>query len=247
VDVGPVRQLRVSVSALAANIAREGRRGPVLVDVTADAFGLGRERVARAAREAGARGLYAAHVDDALALGQHAAGFEVYVGSVGPDRRAEAEAAGVLPVEAADAPVVRDSVYGFDGRAEATVSLRTEVISTKLITAGDGVSYGYTYRAERDERTALVALGYGDGVHRHAGNRASVLVDGCPAPVVGRVAMNVFVVSLGDRSVEPGAPVVVFGDPEQGETDLVEWSRVLGVAPAAVVAAIGDRVARVES
>jgi alanine racemase len=122
--------------------------------------------------------------------------------------------------------------------------LMSRVLSTKTIRAGDGVSYGYTYRAPSDGRTALVGIGYGDGIHRHAGNRLHVLVDGELAPVVGRVAMNVFVVFLSDRGVADGAAVSVFGDPGLGEPSLLEWSRTLDVEPASVTAGIGRRVER---
>jgi alanine racemase len=240
----PLRQLCMFGSSLAENVAAEAASGPVVVDVSANGFGLGVERVAAIARDAGAAGLFAATADDALAARRVAPDMTVVVGRANPLRRAELGPAGVVAAGESPGRVVRDGVYGFDGRSRATASLRTEVLSLKRIRSGDGVSYGYTYRATRDEYTALVALGYGDGVHRHAGNRAHVLVDGRRVPIVGRVAMNVFVVSLGDDAVDPGAPVTVFGEPTAGEPPLAEWSAALGVAPAAVLAGLGDRVER---
>jgi alanine racemase len=240
----PLRQLCVFVSSLAENVATEAASGPVVVDVSANAFGLGVERVAAVARDAGASGLFAVTADDALAARRAAPDMTVVVGRVHPLRGAELAAAGVRVAGESPGRAVRDGVYGFDGRSRATASLRTEVLSLKRIRAGDGVSYGYTYRAPRDEYTALVALGYGDGIHRHAGNVAHVLVDGRRVPVVGRVAMNVFVVSLGDDAVAPGAPVAVFGEPAAGDPPLGEWSAALDVAPAAVLAGLGDRVER---
>lgn len=239
----PVRQLRVFHSALEENIAREADAGPVLVDVSADAFGLGVERVAASAREAGASGVFVASADGALSVRAILPDIDILVGRAAPDRRAELDSARIRSVSDDDV-VIRDSAYGFDGRSRATVSFHSEVLSTKSIRAGDGVSYGYTYRAERDGGTALVALGYGDGIHRHAGNRCSVLVDGVTSPIIGRVAMNVFVVSLGDRSVELGAPVTIFGDPEAGEPPIAGWSEALGVPCSVVTAGIGGRVER---
>ena len=43
----------------------------------------------------------------------------------------------------------------------------------------------------------LVPLGYGDGIPRHAGNRAEVGWSGGRAPVRGRICMDQFVVDLG--------------------------------------------------
>jgi alanine racemase len=243
--MGPVREARVFVDALTANISKAAERGPLLVDVSADAYGHGVERVAAAARAVGVSALFAATADDALRVVSLVPGADVVVGRAAPHRVDELTSAGVsLLATRSGERVERDGVYGFDAGSASTLSLRSRVLSTKSIRAGDGVSYGYTYRAPSDGRTALVGIGYGDGVHRHAGNVVSVLVDGELHPVVGRVAMNVFVVFLGDRTVADGAPVVLFGDPENGEPSVPDWATALRVEPAAVTAGIGDRVER---
>jgi alanine racemase len=242
--MGPVREARVLADALRENVAALGGAG-VLIDVSADAYGHGVVRVAEAAREVGARSLFVATADDALRTASLVPDADVVVGRVGPVRRGEIAAAGIaLASERPGERIERDGVYGFDGRASAAMSLRSQVLSTKAIRAGDGVSYGYTYRAPRDGRTALVGIGYGDGVHRHAGNTVSVLLDDSMLPVVGRVAMNVFVVFLGDRRVDDGADVVLFGDERRGEPPVTGWAAALGVQPASVTAGIGDRVER---
>ncbi|WP_166426768.1 alanine racemase C-terminal domain-containing protein [Labedella populi] len=234
------------VDALTRNIAATQASGPVLVDVSADGYGHGTVRVAAAARAAGARSLFAATVDDALRTAALVPGADVVVGRVAPGRIDEIRAAGISPLsERPDERVGRDALYGFDGVSAPALSLRSRVLSTKAIREGDGVSYGYTYRAPRDGRTALVGVGYGDGVHRHAGNTVSVLIDGERLPVVGRVAMNVFVVFLDDRAVADGAPVVLFGDPDAGEPSVVDWAAALQVDPAAVTAGIAPRVERI--
>ncbi len=44
-------------------------------------------------------------------------------------------------------------------------------------------------------RVALVPVGYGDGVPRHASSRAEVQIDGSRGRVLGRVCMDQIVVS----------------------------------------------------
>jgi alanine racemase len=242
--MGLVREARVLVDALTENVSTLEQAG-VLIDVSADAYGHGIVRVAEAARSVGIRSLFVATADEALRTASLVPGADVVVGRVSPARRDEMTAAGIaFSSERAGERIERDGVYGFDGRARGTMSLRSRVLSTKAIRAGDGVSYGYTYRAPRDGRTALVGIGYGDGVHRHAGNTVSVLLDGVMLPVVGRVAMNVFVVFLGDRRVDDGAEVVLFGDERSGEPPVTRWAEALAVQPAAVTAGIGARVER---
>ena len=82
---------------------------------------------------------------------------------------------------------------------------------------GQGVSYGYDYRTERETTLALVPLGYADGVPRQAsgagpGRRSAAR----RFTVAGRIAMDQFVVDVGDHSVAVGDEVVLFGDPTLG-------------------------------
>ena len=124
--------------------------------------------------------------------------------------------------------------------------LLVEVLSTKRVPAGAGVSYGHTHVTGAPTVLALAAIGYGDGLPRKAGNRAAVTVrsggHAHPAPIVGRVAMNAFVIDLGERHVAPGETVTVFGDPERGEIPLPEWAASVGESPVAILANLSAHV-----
>ncbi len=69
---------------------------------------------------------------------------------------------------------------------------------------GTGISYGPSFTTARPSRIATLPLGYGDGYPRALSNRASVLVRGRRAPVVGNVAMDALMVDVTDV---PGPPV----------------------------------------
>ena len=240
--MGPVREARILVENLEANIARLASDESVLVDVSADAYGHGAAVVIAAARAAGVDRFFVGRPDEASRVAELAPGARIILGRASSDGTAASPFAPIASLTGAR--VVRDEVYGFDPAANAAMSLRSRVLSTKAISAGDGVSYGYTFRAARVGRTALVGIGYGDGVHRHAGNTCSVTIEGERRPIVGRVAMNVFVVLLGDGRVVPGTPVELFGDPGDGAAGVREWAADLGVESAAVTAGIGRRVER---
>ena len=48
----------------------------------------------------------------------------------------------------------------------------------RSVRAGDGVSYGHTWIAERDTTLALLPIGYADGVFRALSGRMNVLING---------------------------------------------------------------------
>jgi alanine racemase len=140
-------------------------------------------------------------------------------------------------------------LYGIplpDGTATGTpvARLTGRVVTVKAIRAGEGVSYGYIYRAPSDGRIALVTGGYADGVPRSVGNHASVLVDGTLARMIGRVAMDVVVIDLGQARARAGDEVVFLGDPAHGEPGVADWARVAKYDPVDIAASIGPRVQR---
>ena len=91
------------------------------------------------------------------------------------------------------------------------MTVRAPVALTKRVPAGSGVSYGHAYVPDRETTLALVPVGYADGVPRAAGNRAPVLAAGAHRIIAGRVCMDQFVLDVGDATVAPGDPVVLWG------------------------------------
>lgn len=77
------------------------------------------------------------------------------------------------------------------------MTLRARVIATRVVPAGEGVSYGLTWVASVPTRTALVAIGYADGIPRAASGRMEVGINGRRYPQIGRVCMDQIVVDLG--------------------------------------------------
>ncbi|TFC87304.1 alanine racemase [Cryobacterium sp. TMT1-21] len=124
------------------------------------------------------------------------------------------------------------------------MTLRGRVAAVRRVAAGAGVSYDYLWRAPVDGFLALVPLGYADGVPRQASGTARVTVGAATHPIVGRIAMDQFVVSVGDEAVEVGDPVVLFGDPEAGVPGATEWAEAAGTINYEIVTRIGHRVPR---
>ncbi|MET0955448.1 MAG: alanine racemase [Cryobacterium sp.] len=124
------------------------------------------------------------------------------------------------------------------------MTLRGCVAAVRQIAAGDGVSYDFLWRAATDTTLALVPLGYADGVPRQALDGARVLINGVQFPVVGRVAMDQFLVDVGTAAVAVGDDVVLFGDPAAGAPSAAEWGAAAGTINYDIVTRVGARVPR---
>jgi alanine racemase len=124
------------------------------------------------------------------------------------------------------------------------MSAVADLAMVKRIEPGAGVSYGHTWHADRATTVAVVPVGYGDGVPRHAGNRAEVLVAGRRRPVRGRICMDQFVVDLGDDVAAAGDPAVLFGAGRDGEPTAQDWAEACETISYEIVTRIGGRFVR---
>ncbi|WP_309708725.1 alanine racemase C-terminal domain-containing protein [Pseudolysinimonas sp.] len=196
-----------------------------VLDARADAYGHGLEVIAPTALKADVRQIVVSNEQDATVA--IAAGF-----------RREA-------VHIAREPLVADPrAYGLGHDGRPVMSLIGEIVALKRVPPDAGVSYGYTYRTSVATTLALVALGYADGVPRLASNRVRVLVGDATFPLVGRIAMDQFVLDVGDAAIELGSDAVLFGDPARGEPSVLEWSGWTERDPLALTAGIASRVVR---
>jgi alanine racemase len=129
------------------------------------------------------------------------------------------------------------------------MSLTSRVVAVKGLRPGEGVGYGGHFTADEPRAIAVVPAGYADGLDTRMANRASVLVRGHRAPVVGAISMDMMtidVTGLGD--VEPGDEVVIIGrqgDEGWQQIDAREMAAVIGTIPWEIVCRLGTRVERV--
>lgn len=191
---------------------------------------------------------------DALARFEEAVAAAASFGVQPEIRHIAATAAAIeLPETRLDAVRIGVGIYGlspFEDRSSAelglrpAMTLRGAVAAVRRVPAGSGVSYGYVHRAPRDTTLVLVPLGYADGVPRQASGRLPVSIGGRRHTNVGRIAMDQFVVDVGDAAVSIGDEVVLFGDPTLGVPSAGEWANAASTINYEIVSRIGARVPR---
>ncbi len=96
------------------------------------------------------------------------------------------------------------------------MSLISHISYVKNIEAGDEVSYGGTFTAEKTMRIATIPVGYADGYPRLLSGKGYVLIRGQKAPILGRVCMDQFMVDVSHiDGAARGDEVVLLG--KQGD------------------------------
>ena len=147
------------------------------------------------------------------------------------------------------------AVYGEAPSAEVgtaiglqpALSLKAEVSHVKTLAAGERVSYGLRWRAERDTVIATVPLGYADGVTRRlSAVGGEVLIGDRRCPIAGTVTMDQITVDCGPNSaVAPGDEVVLIGGQGREAITAADWAARLDTISYEVLCGIGPRVPRV--
>ena len=93
------------------------------------------------------------------------------------------------------------------------LSLKARITSIRMLYAGEAAGYGLAFTAEQDMRIATIAIGYADGLPRELSNgKGGVLIDGCRAPIIGRICMDQTIVDVSHiPHIRPGDIAVIIG------------------------------------
>ena len=125
-----------------------------------------------------------------------------------------------------------------------TMTLRSKLIATQQLAAGDAVGYGSSFSAESALRIGIVACGYADGYPRHGATGTPVLVDGVRSRTLGRVSMDMLAVDLTPVSAAAsGSEVTLWGEgPNGSRLAIDEVARAAGTIGYELMCALARRV-----
>lgn len=160
------------------------------------------------------------------------------------------------------------ALYGYEPRAPQRPALgtapaltfRTRILHLKSVPPGTALGYGGAFVTRRHSVIAVLPLGYADGVNRrlsfanaprHRRENArprpmNVVIHNQPAPVVGRVSMDLTFVDVTDvNGVRVNDEVVLMGGAASGAPGAVEWADYTGTAAYEILCGISPRVYRV--
>lgn len=140
--------------------------------------------------------------------------------------------------------VISPSTQQLDWRP--VMSLHTRIVLVKTVKSGIPLGYGGTFVTARESRIATIAIGYEDGLRRELSNRGQVIVRGLPAPIVGRVSMDLTLVDV--TEIQPASindEVVIIGSQGAIQIAAEEVAAQIGTISYEVTCGISRRVPRV--
>jgi len=126
------------------------------------------------------------------------------------------------------------------------LSWKTKVAQVKILPAGNTIGYGLTYKTKKKTKIAVIPQGYADGLDRGLSNKGAVLIKGTRCKILGRVAMNMFVVDVSHLSdVKAEDEVVLIGKQKGEQITTEEIAENIGTINYEIVARLSSLLPRI--
>ncbi len=131
------------------------------------------------------------------------------------------------------------------------MTFKSMVNNIRQLHAGESVSYGATWKADKLSTIAVIPAGYADGVHRLLSNRGRALFAGQEVPIVGRICMDFLMLDVTDVVKNSNTQkfdeeeVILFGyDPAGNFLSAEVTAKAAETITWEVLTAVGERVPR---
>lgn len=122
---------------------------------------------------------------------------------------------------------------------------KSRLIHVETVAAGESISYGRTYKTQRETVVGVVSCGYADGYRRSYQAFGKAIVDGKTVPVIGRICMDYMLLDLTDVAApETGMEVVLMGSQDANAISVITLAGAVDSVCGEVSGAISGRVPR---
>ena len=173
-----------------------------------------------------------------------------------PIRHAAASAATFnLPETSLDFVRAGIALYGMDpapnlakpaaAPLQPVLSWRTKLLSIRNLAAGESVSYGGLWTADRDGRIGVTGVGYADGLSRSLAPGGQLLIRGKHAPIRGAICMDTTMIDLTEiPDAQIGDVITIIGSDRGQSISAWDVARQLNTIPYEIFTSIAARVPR---
>ncbi len=108
---------------------------------------------------------------------------------------------------------------------QPAMRLVSTVTKIRSLKAGESVSYGRTFTADKDMKIAVIPLGYYEGLPRSLSNEGSLKYGDEFLPIVGRVCMNHTMLDVTEKDINVGDEIVVFSSDKLDSNSIEQLSK----------------------
>jgi alanine racemase len=125
-------------------------------------------------------------------------------------------------------------------------ALRSRIIQTRWVEAGDSIGYGRRYHASKRSLVGVLPIGWSDGLIRNPKSSVQVLVRGTRCPIIGSINLEHCMADLTRvDGATAGDEVVLFGKQGNEVITLKQHAEWVGVSEMEAVLHFGRSIPRV--
>ena len=113
----------------------------------------------------------------------------------------------------------------FKPELKQVMGLKGRITNIHTMHKGSGISYGYSYKADKDIKVATIPVGYADGVPRALSNKICAELNGQRIKQIGNITMDQMMFDITGVDANEGDIITLLNDKE---LSIDNWASILG-------------------
>lgn len=122
------------------------------------------------------------------------------------------------------------------------IGLKGRITRIHEMPKGEGISYGYTYVADKDIKVATVPIGYADGLERVLSNKIYGILNGQKVKQIGNITMDQVMFDITGVDANEGDIITLLNDKE---LSIDEWAKIANTINYELTCRLKGRLTRV--
>ena len=115
----------------------------------------------------------------------------------------------------------------FKPNLKQVIGLKGRITNIHTMKKGEGISYGYSYVADKDVKVATIPIGYADGVSRALSNKIYALLNGKKIKQIGNITMDQMMFDISDVEANEGDIITLLNDSDE-DLSIDNWAKIVG-------------------
>lgn len=115
----------------------------------------------------------------------------------------------------------------FRPELKQVMGLKGRITNIHTMKKGQGISYGYSYVADKDIKVATIPIGYADGVPRALSNKIYAELNGQKIKQIGNITMDQMMFDITGIDATEGDIITLLNDSDK-DLSIDNWANIIG-------------------
>lgn len=126
-------------------------------------------------------------------------------------------------------------------KLKPVVGLKGRITNIHNMSKGDGVSYGHTFKTDKDIKVATIPIGYADGVSRKLSNQIYGYLNGQKIRQIGNITMDQMMFDVSNIEAKNGDVIELLNE----KITIDDWANIIGTINYELMCRLKVRLSRV--